>query len=403
MLKNRNSALLLGVSLVSGFGGNAMSLVGSIWVLSLTGSSSLAALVGFCVYLPSAFGPLLGTLVDRLPRQRLLVWTNLLTGACLLALLALRNREEIWILFVVMLAYGVCHVLLDAGESAILPASLPDGEIGRLNGLRMSVREGMKLLAPLAGAGLFAAFGGPPIAALVAATLVVSAWLYSLLRPLRPLAPRPGGRAVDGMRDGIRYLWQHRWLRLVVLAPAVAVPMSGFAMAASLEVISAVLHKPPAFLGILTSAQGAGSIVAGIVAGRLMARKGEAFLAGLGCLLFATSTVLRVVPSVPLAIACSVLTGCGLLWTVVAAMTAVQRHTDESLLGRVAATASSLTFAPVALAIPLGAAAVPAFGLVTPLVLTFLACAGTAVCLLRRPPAVILAAPSARLGSGSRS
>src|SRR5689334_4372721 len=141
-----------------------MSLVASIWVLDLTRSSSLAALVGFCVYLPSLFGPLLGTLADRLPRQRLLVWANLATAAAVLTLLMLRSAGGLWILFAVMLVYGVCHVVLDAGEAALLPASLADKALGRLNGLRMSAREGMKLLAPVAGAGLFVWVGGSAVA-----------------------------------------------------------------------------------------------------------------------------------------------------------------------------------------------------------------------------------------------
>ncbi len=47
--------------------------------------------------------------------------------------------------------------------------------------------------------------------------------------------------------------------------------------------------------------------------------------------------------------------GVGLPWTLIAAMTAVQRHTPERLVGRVAATANSLLFAPITAAIPLGA------------------------------------------------
>jgi MFS family permease len=374
MLKDRNSGLFLGISLVAGFGGNAMSLVASIWVLSLTGSSSQAALVGFAVYLPSVFGPLLGTAVDRLPRQRVLVWTNLITAVSMLALLTLHSASQLWILFAVMLGYGVCHVVLDAAEAALLPASLADTELGRINGLRMSAREGMKLVAPLAGAGLFTWIGGPAVAALVAAALAVTAWLYALIRPARPLQTAVPGRVLHDMRDGARYLWSHRWLRAVVATAAVAVPMSGFALAASYSVIIEDLRQQPAFAGVLSSAQGAGSIVGGLVAGRLIAWKGEAFLGGLGSIVFATATLSRLIPVPWVAIGCSVLTGAGLLWTVVAAMTAVQRHTPQTLLGRVAATAGSLTFAPTALAIPAGAAAIPLLGHHIPLMITAICC-----------------------------
>lgn len=52
------------------------------------------------------------------------------------------------------------------------------------------------------------------------------------------------------------------------------------------------------------------------------------------------------------------LIGVGLPWTVVAAMTAVQRHTPAAVIGRVAATAGTAVFAPTALTIALGAGAV---------------------------------------------
>jgi hypothetical protein len=51
--------------------------------------------------------------------------------------------------------------------------------------------------------------------------------------------------------------------------------------------------------------------------------------------------------------------GVGLPWTVVAAFTAIQRHTDPAMIGTVSASASTMIFAPVALAIPAGAALLP--------------------------------------------
>jgi hypothetical protein len=44
----RNAVLFVAISLVSGFGSTAMSLVAGIWILDLTGSVSLAGLAGLC-------------------------------------------------------------------------------------------------------------------------------------------------------------------------------------------------------------------------------------------------------------------------------------------------------------------------------------------------------------------
>lgn len=355
VVQRRNIALFVGVSLVSGFGGTAMSLVAGIWVMSLTDSASLAGLAGFCVYLPTLFGPLLGTVVDRLPRRPLLIWTNLLVAASLLVLLAVRSADQAWLLYVVMLAYGISYVLLDAGEAALLPAALPDEALARVNGLRMSAQEGTKLLAPLVGAGLFTVVGGHAVAGLAAVMLAIAAVLYRSIQAtdLRPRTER--GRLIRQTWDGIRFLRRHAQLRAVVLVGAVAVAMSGLTNAVVFAVVDEGLGRPAAFMGVLSSAQGAGAIVGGLLIGRLMARRGEAAAGTLGALLFAVGTAARLVPWSPAVVVSSFIVGVGLPWTVVAAMTAVQRLTPESIIGRVAATANTLVFGSTALAIPAGA------------------------------------------------
>jgi MFS family permease len=236
-----NSRLFLGVTLVSGFGNTAMFLAAPVWTLTLTGSSSLAAVCGFLVYLPTAFGPALGALVDRVDRRRLPILTNLAMAAILPSLLAVRDRGDLWILFSVMLAYGISHVLNDSAEAALLPAALPVAELGKLNGLRMSAQEGMKLVAPLAGAGLFAWAGGPAVAAVSVVALAISALLYSRIRPERRIVRAAQAR----IRDGIGFLWRHRAIRELVLVSSVAAAMSGLSTAAIYTVVTTDLRLDP--------------------------------------------------------------------------------------------------------------------------------------------------------------
>jgi MFS family permease len=354
--RQRNAALLIGVSLVSGFGGTAMSLVAGVWVMDLTGSATLASLAGFCVFLPTLFGPLLGAIVDRVPRRPLLIWTNLLVAASLLLLLAVRSQDQVWLLYTVMLAYGVSYVLLDAGEAALLPAALGEDQLGRVNGYRMSAQEGAKLLAPLLGAALFTVVGGAAVAALAAAMLLTAAVLYRFVRAddFRPAAaPRPLRTATW---EGVQYLRHHPNLLAIVLIGALAMATSGLTTAPLSLVVSDGLGLPPAFLGILSSAQGAGALAGGLLTGRLLTRHGEARVATWGALLLAAGTAARLLPYASAVVASSALIGLGLPWTVIAALTAVQTRTPTALLGRVAATANTLVFAPTAIAIPLGAA-----------------------------------------------
>ncbi len=377
----RNATLFVAISLLSGFGSTTMSLVAGIWILDLTGSGGLAALAGVCVFAPVLAGPWLGGVVDRLPRRPALIAVHLLLVPALLSLLAVRDAGDTWLLFAVSLAYGVSYVLIDAGESALLPEALPAGALGDVNGWRTSAQEGVKLVAPLAGAGLYAWQGGHLVAVVSATMPVLAAVLYTAVRPAgrRPAAPtdrRPG------LRAGLAVIRHQPVIHRSVALAATAIGLSGFTTAAFYQVVTDVLAMPPTFLGVLLSAQGAGSIAAGLVAGRLIGRLGPVRVATVGAVLFAVVCLLRCLPWWPAAVVASVLAGLALPWALVAAVIAVQTHTPAPQLGRVAATASTAMFGPVAVATPLGSAVValgarPAFAIAATLSLVAAVAVGT--------------------------
>jgi MFS family permease len=381
----RNAVLFVAISLLSGFGGSAMALVAGIWILDLTGSASLAALAGLCVYAPTLAGPWLGGLLDRVPCRPLLIATNLLLTAALLSLFAVRSPAHTWLIFCVSAAYGISYVLLDAGESALLPSALPPGELGDVNGWRASAQEGMKLIAPLVGAGLYTWRGGPPVVALSAAMPILVAVLYAALR-LRPRSqPTRTTRSGRGVRAGLAVLAGRPPLRTTVALAAVAIAMSGFATAAQFQVVTVDMGLAAAFIGVLVSAQGAGSIVAGLAAGRVIARRGVVFVAVAGAALFGAGLLIRCLPWWPALVVGAVIGGVGLPWTLIAAVTAVQTHTPRAMLGRVSATANTLMFGPIALATPLGAAAVH-LGARPALLMGAAACLAAATVVARRGP-----------------
>ncbi|MEV7326670.1 MFS transporter [Micromonospora sp. NPDC093244] len=353
----RNAWLFVAISLLSGFGSSAMSLVAGIWILDLTGSTSLAALAGLCVYAPVFAGPWLGAVVDRVPRRPLVIGVNLALAAILPALFAVRGPGQTWLIFAVSCAYGVSYVLIDAGETALLPSALSPSELGDVNGWRSSAQEGMKLVAPLAGAGLYAWRGGHAVVVLSAATPILVALLYAAVRLRRTPPDRPN-RSDRGLRAGISVLARQRATRVPVALAAVSIAMSGFSTAAIYAIVVSELRLPTTFLGVLASAQGAGSIAGGLVVGRLIRRCGPVGVGVAGTALFALGCLARCLPWWQVTVGGAVLAGVGLPWTLVAAVTAVQTHTPTPLLGRVAATANTAMFGPLVVAIPLGSAAV---------------------------------------------
>ncbi|MFJ2742054.1 MFS transporter [Streptomyces sp. NPDC087440] len=351
VLRDRNASLFLSVVVVSGFGTTALWLTAGIWVKDLTGSDSLAALTTFCMWLPVLAGPLLGAVADRFRRRPLLIAVNLATALLLTSLVTVDTADRVGILFGVLVLYGVAGTLTDAAESALVATAVDKRLLGDFNGLRMTAQEGTKLLAPLAGAALFARFGGLPVALLDALTFVLAAGLIALLRVREDAKPpRTEGR----WTDGARYLWRSPVLRPLVLAASATMVLSGLGSAMIFAVVDTGLGRSPAYLGVLYAVQGAGTVLTGVLAGPLLRRMPERVLAAAGIALFAVSTALRVLPYDAAVLAGSAGIGLGLPWVLIVALTAVQRQTPDALLGRTSATATTLVYGPMTAAIALG-------------------------------------------------
>ncbi|MEV7086393.1 MFS transporter [Streptomyces sp. NPDC093085] len=396
VLRDRNAALCLTGVVVSGFGTSAMWLVAGVWVKSLTGSDSLAALTVFALWAPVLAGPLLGMVADRVRRRPLLIGSHLAMGALLSTLPVVDSAGRLWILFSVLFLYGVSGVVQDAAEAALVTAAVDRRLLGDFNGLRMTANEGMKLLAPPAGAALYARYGGGPVALLDAGTFVVAAGVFALLRVReeRPAPAAPGAWRA-GFADGVARLRGSPAVRPLVVAGAVTMLLAGVNGALIYAVIDRGLGHAPAYAGVLYAAQGAGSVLTGVAAGPLLRRLPERAYAAAGIALFAVSVAARAVPYDAAALAGSVGVGLGLPCVLIAALTAVQRETPPEALGRTAASANTVLYVPNAVALALGAGLVAVVGHTVLLPLAGAAGVLTAWWLLRTaPPGAASGAPT---------
>ncbi|MFE2504965.1 MFS transporter [Streptomyces rubiginosohelvolus] len=358
VLRDRTAGRCLAGVVVSGFGTSALWLTAGIWVKSLTGSNSLAALTVFAMWAPVLAGPALGALADRMDRKVLLVRGNLVTAFLLVPLVLVDSGRTVWLLFAELVFHGASGVVLDAAESALVAGTVPASLLADFNGLRMTANEGMKLVAPLAGAGLYVRFGGPAVALLAAVTCALAALVFARLPVRRSPATAdspPAGSWRDELAAGLRRIRASAVLRPLVTAGAATMLLAGVNGAVTFAYVDEVLGRAPAYAGVLYAVQGAGSVAVGLLAGPLLRRLPERLFAAGGIAVFALGVGARTVSPDTVALAASASIGFGLPCVLVAAMTAVQRETPDAVLGRTAATAGSLMTAPNAVALALGA------------------------------------------------
>jgi predicted MFS family arabinose efflux permease len=358
--QRRNGRLYLTGVAVSVIGDNAMSLAAGIWVKSLTGSSSEAALVSVCVYAPSLAGPLAGVVADRVRRRRFLIWLNLVSAALVLPALAVSGPGSVWIIFAVMSWYGVQLTLSGPAEDALFAVMLSPELRRELNGWSLGFQETGRLVSPLFGAGLFALVGGGTVSVFDAITFVFAAVMFSRIR-LREARPVPQHRHWRAdLLAGFGHIRRTPQLRRLLPAASVVMSFSAVLVAAQYSLVQGV-GEPPSFLGVFSAGLGAGSIVASLVSGRLLRSLGERWLAVLGMANFALGNAVRASGWLPLAIAGSVVLGFALPWLFLALLNLAQRCTPPELQGRVSAAVTLVFFGPQAPLQALGALAIRYF------------------------------------------
>lgn len=356
VLRHRDARLYLGGQLLSLFGDSTLWLAVGIWVKKLTGSSSAAGLTFFAFAAGSLVAPLAGWLADRVRRRPLLIATNLTTAAVVLLVL-LVSRRNVWLVYVVMLGYGVSNAVIAPAQSALVRQLVPDALLPDANAVLSTGREALRLLAPLVGAALVAVAGtAKPVALLDAASFVVVAVSLLTLRVREPVSQPPQESWQAQILGGVRHIRGDVVLRQVVTATAVVFLVVGFSETLIFSIVQHSLHRSPTFVGVLGSVQGAGSIVGGVFAAPVLRRVGEGVALGGGLAVFGLAEALWLVPTVPSVLAGAGIAGAGLPVAIVGYLTLIQRRTPLALQGRTTSAADTLLALPQTVSIAAGAA-----------------------------------------------
>src|SRR5262249_12722137 len=119
-------------------------------------------------------------------KRPLMIGTHIALAGVMCLLLLVHDKSDMWLLYLVTGLYGLGGDVFGAARAAMFKAMLPDEQLAEANGAYQSIREGLRLVAPLAGAGIYAAFGGATVALVDAGSFLLSAATLVALRFAEP-------------------------------------------------------------------------------------------------------------------------------------------------------------------------------------------------------------------------
>jgi predicted MFS family arabinose efflux permease len=365
---NRNFRRLWLAQIVSEIGDWFYTLSIYTLLLQLTGHASSVALALVLQVLPQTLiGPTAGVVNDRLRRKRVMIAADLVRFAVVLAMLLVRSRSLVWLVYPLLLAETTMAAFFEPARSSVIPNLADRGEVLIANTLSSATWSVNLLVGASVGGVVAAFFGRDTVFVLNALSFLASAVLISGMHFAEPhaesSAPLRPRDLVDfsPVLEGIRYVRNHRTLFPTVFAKA------GELMIGPSWVIFTVMgehefavhwhHIDPArgaMLGmsILLGGRGLGALVGPLVFARWAGRADRRLRLGifLGYLLIALGyTLLGGSRTVWIASACAMLAHMGGSTVWVFSTTLLQLHTEDRFRGRV--FAADLGFSMLTIAV----------------------------------------------------
>jgi MFS family permease len=261
LLRNRRYRLLWGGDTLSNLGDGA-SWVALAWTgYELRGTAGAVGALLVAYSAPVLIGgPLVGILLDRFDRRRLLIADNLLRGVGMAAvpLLYAAGWLRFWHLFFAAALYGLLKMFPLAGVPTLIPDLVEDEELDAANAMESFSFWLGAVAGPALGGILLAFVAGPYVLAVDAVTYFVFAG--ALVR----MGPVSGGDAVAEVRDsGFRPA-----LALVARSPVILATTLMFMAANIGEGLVIVLL--PLYADSVAGATAYGAIVAAGAVGGLL-------------------------------------------------------------------------------------------------------------------------------------
>jgi MFS family permease len=312
----------------------------------LTRSPVAVAAVTTVQGLPWVLGPVLGVIVDRADRRRLMVLVDVVRAAVitLLAAAIFLRADDLALLYVTALVTGAGSALRNTAAVACVPRLVGPDRLDRANGQVIAGQIiGTELAGPAAGGWLFGLAAAIPFAVNAGGTGMGILLLLSLPGVFQPApAPGPDAKAETArtvrrdLAEGFGWLRRHADIRDLTIAVGVISAMDAAWFAVFVLYVTRVLHERPGVYGTLLAAGAVGGIAAGAAGARVTRRLGPWGSLLCASLLMATSQiVLGITASIVVAAVMLAAGSAAFALFNMVAVTMRQRLVPDALLGRV--------------------------------------------------------------------
>jgi MFS family permease len=330
------------------FGGQGISLIGTwmtqlatVWlVYHLTNSALMLGVVGFTSQIPNfLLTPFGGVLVDRFPRQRILIVTQVLAmvQSLTLATLALAGVIQIWHLLVLSLFQGIINAV-DAPARQAIVTELVDRpqDLANAIAINSTMFNGARLVGPAIG-GLLIARVGEAYCFLIdgLSYIAVIIALLAMRFKLKQL-PKITGSPLERIKDGFQYAFGCPPIRAILLLSAI-VSFLGMQYTVLVPVFAdKILQGDAQTLGFLMAASGVGAVAGGIYLATRTTVIGLGKLIILGpALLGAALIVFALSRYLLLSLGAMLSIGLGTILQIASGNTVLQTIVDDDKRGRV--------------------------------------------------------------------
>lgn len=337
-LRHRDFALFWTAAAISNGGGWMQMVAVPALLYDMTGSSTWLGLASMASLLPAVFlTPHAGVLADRMSRRSILLITQTVQMLCAFGLWTFYLTDSIRPGLIVGIGFigGIATGFQTAAWQSFVPLLVPADELldaVKLNSVQFTLA---RAIGPgLAGAVVSTLGTGAAILINAITYLLVIGALF-ISNPRQSIVPASAGRVSEVLRDGGRFVWHNRPLRLAVFLAFVTSLCGQALQHVAPAIANRIYDRPSTDNAGLLVALGLGALASSVISVAVGDRLRRSTRVIVALVLFAASTALiPITSSYTVGLIAYFIGGLAHLQSAVALNTLIQGTVPDHLRGR---------------------------------------------------------------------